>query len=310
MAAARESVEDRSISIFSTIKEKVMNWDEANRRDFVKLGVLGVAGLYAAGGDSSNMLGAPAKKRPGIALQLYSIRKDCEKDLPGCLAAVEKMGYKGVEFAGYYGRTAPQLQKLLDENQLKCVGTHIALDTMLGNKLKETIEFNQILGNNYLICPWMPEERRKDRAGWLQCAKLFNEISDQLKPHGMKVGYHNHNFEFKPLGGEAPWDTFFGNTNQEVIMQFDTGNAVEGGGDALPFLKKYPGRAITVHMKEYSKSNPDALIGEGEMKWKELFQTCETIAATEWYIIEQESGKFSPMECVAKCYTSFVKLMG
>lgn len=287
-----------------------MEWKDVNRRDFVKYGTLSMAGVYAAQADNLDLLGAPAQKRPGIALQLYSIRQDCEKNLPGSLAAVAKMGYKGVEFAGYYGRTSQQLRKLLDDNGLKCVGTHIGLETMLGDKLRETIEFNQVLGNKHLICPSMPEERRKNRAGWLQCAKLFNEISDKVRPHGMKVGYHNHNFEFKPLDGEAPWDTFFGNTHKDVIMQFDTGNAVEGGGDALPFLKKYPGRATTVHMKEYSKNNPDALIGEGEMKWKELFQVCETLAGTEWYIIEQESGKFPPLECVAKCYTSFVKLMG
>ena len=265
-----------------------MDQKEFNRRDFVRYGTLGLAGLYAAGLPRAEELTAAVtgKKRPGIALQLYSVRKDCEKDLPGTIAAVAKMGYQGVEFAGYYGRTAKDLKKLLDDNGLKCVGTHIALETMLGDKLKETVEFNKVLGNKYLICPWMPEERRKNRAGWLECAKLFNEISDKVKPEGMMVGYHNHNFEFKPFDGEAPWDSFFGNTHKEVIMQFDTGNAVEGGGDAIPFLKKYPGRAITVHMKEYSKTNPDALVGEGDMKWKELFHLCETIAGTEWYIIE------------------------
>jgi sugar phosphate isomerase/epimerase len=72
-------------------------------------------------------------------------------------------------------------------------------------------------------------------------------------PEGLQTGYHNHAIEFQPFepGGELPWDTFFGNTNPQVIMQFDTGNALHGGADALPFLKRYPGRAKSVHLKEY-----------------------------------------------------------
>jgi sugar phosphate isomerase/epimerase len=291
-----------------------MDSDQQNvsRRDFVKYGTMGLTALYAAGPESRSLLSEPQKsvkkKVIPVALQLYSVREECKQDVPGTLAAVAKMGYQGVEFAGYYNRTAHELKKILDANGLKCVGTHIALETFLGDKLKATIEFNQILGNKNLICPWMPEERRKNRAGWLECAKLFNDISDKVKPHGMRVGYHNHNVEFKPVDGELPWDSFFGNTHKGVIMQFDTGNAMEGGGDPIPFLKKYPGRAITVHMKEYSATNKDALIGEGEMKWKEVMQLCETIGGTEWYIIEQESGKCKPVECVARCYKSFLKL--
>lgn len=81
------------------------------------------------------------KKIP-IGLQLYSIREDCAKDLPGTLAAVSKMGYDGVEFAGYHGRTAKELRKMLDDLGLKCCGTHIGLDTLLGDALKASAEFN------------------------------------------------------------------------------------------------------------------------------------------------------------------------
>ena len=120
--------------------------------------------------------------------------------------------------------------------------------------------------------PGLPGERTKSRQAWQQTADLFNELADKVKKHKMRVGYHNHTIEFKPLDGELPWDTFFGRTRREVVMQFDTGNAMEGGGDATVYLKKYPGRAATVHVKPFSKAKPNALMGEDELPWKEIFQ--------------------------------------
>ena len=98
-----------------------------------------------------------------IGLQLYSVREDCKKDLPAVLAAVAKMGYDGVEFAGYYNCSAKELRKLLDGLKLKCCGTHIGIDTLTGDALKATIAFNLELGNPYLIVPWIEEKYRKTR---------------------------------------------------------------------------------------------------------------------------------------------------
>jgi sugar phosphate isomerase/epimerase len=79
-------------------------------------------------------------------------------------------------------------------------------------------------------------------------------------------------------------------------MQIDTGNAMSGGGDPIAVLKKYPGRAVTVHLKEYSTTNPKALLGEGDVKWGELFKLCRTIGGTKWYIVEEEKDTVPPME--------------
>jgi sugar phosphate isomerase/epimerase len=236
-----------------------------------------------------------------IALQLYSVRKDCEQDLPGVLAAVKKMGYDGVEFAGYYGRTAEELKQLLDDNGLKVAGTHIGINTLLGDELEKTMEFNRTIGNKFLIVPGLPGDYTSSREAWLKTAETFNEISDKVTPHGFQTGYHNHHTEFHELGGELPWDTFFGNTKKEVVMQFDTGNAMHGGADAVPFLEQYPGRATTVHLKEFDPSNDKALIGEGRIPWQRIFELCETTAGTEWYIVEQESYAYPPLECVDRC---------
>jgi len=243
-----------------------------------------------------------------IALQLYSIREDCAKDLPGCLKAVAKMGYEGVDFAGYYGYDAKDIRKMLDDNGLKVAGAHIGLETLIGDEFKKTVEFHHILGNKFLIVPGLAESRRSSRAAWKDTAKVFNEIAEKLKPEGMYTGYHNHSIEFQPMDGEMPWDTFFGNTNPEVVMQLDTGNAFHGSADPVPFLERYPGRALTVHLKEFSKTNDNALIGEGDVRWSDVFKLCETIGKTQWYIVEQESYAFPPLECVEKCLQNLKKM--
>lgn len=236
-----------------------------------------------------------------IALQLYSIREDCAKDFAGTVEAVAEMGYDGVEFAGYYDLSAEEIKKVLDDLGLKVAGTHTGIDTLLGDELEKTVEFNKVLENKFLIVPGLPGKYTNSKEAWLKTADIMNEISEKLKPHEMLTGYHNHSAEFQPMEGELPWDIFFGATNEDVVMQLDIGNAMHGGGEPIPMLKKYPGRAKTVHLKEYSATNDKALVGEGDVDWDELFELCETVGGTEWYIVEQESYAYSPLECVKRC---------
>jgi sugar phosphate isomerase/epimerase len=274
---------------------------EINRRDFIKTS----AGLAVVAGLGCGTAGA--KKIP-VGLQLYSVRKECEKDFVGTVAAVARMGYQGVEFAGYYNYDARDLRKLLDDNGLKCCGTHTQLDTLLGDQFEKTVEYNKILGNQYLIVPWLAEEKRKTVQDWIALAGMFNELADKAQSHGMRVGYHNHTFEYQPLEGQLPWDVFALNTNWNVILQFDSGNAGEGGAETLPFLKKYPGRTVTIHLKEFSKTNKKAILGEGDVPWPEVFKVCETIGGTEWYIIEEEKDVYPPLQCVEMCLQNFRKI--
>lgn len=138
---------------------------------------------------------------------------------------------------------------------------------------------------------------------------IFDGIASRLKPRGLYTGYHNHFTEFTPLDGELPWHTFFGNTLPEVVMQMDTGNCAHGKGDVIAMMQSYFGRARTVHLKEYSESYNTALIGEGIMPWKEIFDFCEKPGSnTEWYIVEQESYAYPPLECVDKCLQNLKKM--
>jgi sugar phosphate isomerase/epimerase len=170
------------------------------------------------------------------------------------------------------------------------------------------MEFSRTIGNKYVIVPSLDREKTKTKEGWLKTAKLFNEISDKTRSEGVLIGYHNHTQDLEPIEGEIPWDIFFGNTNKEVIMQLDVGHAVHGGADPVALLKKYPGRAITVHLKEYSATNDKALIGEGDVKWQDVFAACESIGGTQWYIIEEESGQYPPLEAAETSLKNYKKL--
>ncbi len=244
-----------------------------------------------------------------IGLQLYTVRDACEKDFPGVLKAVSKMGFSGVEFAGYYGRTAPELRKMLDEDHLKCYGTHAQLDSLLGDNFAQTVAYNKILGNKLIVVPSLPEERHNTRAALLETTKLFNLLAKKLASEGMILGYHNHQSEFIPIDGELPWDTFFGNTDSQVKIQFDTGNALGGGAQAAPFLTKYPGRVVSVHVKDFSPTKPDALLGEGNVDWKAIIPIFKSKPGPRWFIIEQESYPFPSLVCAEKCLRTFERMM-
>lgn len=290
------------------------NTESVSRRGFMARSVAAAAlltsGAYGAAKDrkKKQQPAKQAKRRAAIGLQLYSVREDCKRDLPGTIAAVGKMGYEGVEFAGYYDRSAEELRRMLDGNGLVCCGTHTGIDTLLGDNLAKTIEFNKTLGNKYLIVPGLPEKYRSSRQAWLETARLFNELADKVKPHDMLVGYHNHGVEFQPMDGELPWETFFGNTKKDVVMQLDVGNAIHGGVDPLPYLYRYPERAITVHVKEYSKTNENAFVGEGDVNWKAFFALCKAVGNTEWYIVEYERPGTPPLEAVKRCLQNLRKM--
>lgn len=261
-----------------------------------------VAGLGVSGAGVA-VLGAENGKKIPIGLELYSVREQAAKDLPGVLAAVAKIGYKGVEFAGYHGRNATELRKMLDDNGLVACGTHTGYETVQPAKLDETIEFNRIIGNKFLIVPWMEGKSKEE---WLNHAKVFNEALPKVKKAGMHLGYHAHAHDFTKFDGVSAWDLFFGTTKPDVVMQLDTSNCCDGGADPVEVLKKYPGRAKTIHVKA-NGGGPEAVIGEDKVNWKEVFQFCETKGGTKWYVVEHETSK-DPLDAVKRSFEALKKL--
>ncbi len=278
------------------------------RRSFLAASAATAAGLSVLGAGCAQGQKSVSKKKIPVGLQLYSVRGEAEKDLPGVLKAVANMGYEGVEFAGYYGHKAPDIRKMLDDNGLVCCGTHTQYDTLTPEKFEETVEFNRTLGNKYIIVPWLDPNANNTRDAWLKLAKEFDALSVKLRPHGMWIGYHAHAGDFKKIDGETYWDILFGNTRKEVLMQMDTCNASDGGGDPIASLRKYAGRSRTVHIKEYSATNKNAILGEGDIDWKTVFSICETIGGTEWYIVEEEKDVYPPMKAVELCLRNYKML--
>lgn len=246
-----------------------------------------------------------------IALQLYSVREDCAKDLPGTLEAVAKMGYEGVEFAGFYDHTAQEIRKLLADHGLKVAGSHTGLQLLQGDELKRTIEFNHEVGNRYLIIPGLPEAMRNSKEACLKTAEVLDEIAAALKPHGMFTGFHNHKAEVEPFpsGDANAFVVLFDATKQDVVVQIDVGHTMRGGADPVALIERYPGRAKTVHVKEFDPNDETTLVGEGIVPWSEVFAACETKGGTEWYIVEHEQYSMSPLESVDRCLKN-LKAMG
>jgi len=279
------------------------NHSNLSRRGFLattaSVAALGVLGSGCSKEETKSTTDAVAKAVMGkipVGVQVYSVRSIAEKDLAGTLAQIAKMGYQGVEFAGYYGHKAPEIRKMLDDNGIVCCGTHTQYADLEGDKLAATLEFNKILSNNDVIVPYLHGYEKDINNSWLRYADKFNVLSEKLKKQNMMIGYHAHAHDLHPLGDTTSWDVFFSNTSKDVIMQIDTGNAMSGGGDPVAVLKKYPGRAVTVHLKEFSKTNPKAMLGEGDVQWTEVFKLCRTIGGTKWYIIEEEKDAVPPME--------------
>jgi sugar phosphate isomerase/epimerase len=270
----------------------------SDRREFLLRAAALGAGALAMQGIASAQEGTPKRKRPKVALQLYSVRDDCAKDFAGTVRKVAEMGYEGVEFAGTYGMSAADVRNLLDDCDLRAAGAHVGLGQLQGEELPKTIEFYATVGCRFLIVPGMGGDTK---AAWEANADALTAAAEQLKPHGMWTGYHNHTGEFSPLEGSTAWDTLFTRSSKDVVMQIDSGHMVHAGVDPVAYIEKYPGRQLTVHVKEWKTDGSPVLVGQGDVKWDAFFQACETLGDTRWYTVEQEVYPVPPMEAVAKC---------
>ena len=248
-----------------------------------------------------------AKMLPRIALQLYSLRYELQEDFENVLEKIAGIGFEGVEFAGFYGKEPDKLRELLYRLGLDVAGAHIPINAFIESEIEKTITFNQSLGNRFLIIPGLPEELRRTKDDWVKFSETLNSISKKLACYKMNVGYHNHRIEFTVIEGERPWDIVFSRTSKEIIMQLDIGHALAAqlsDDEIIDLIKRYRGRAVTVHAKEYSKKKAEmfkdihkgyeVVIGEGETKWIEILKALRDYGKTEWIIIEQETYPYKP----------------
>ncbi|MBF2446038.1 sugar phosphate isomerase/epimerase family protein [Listeria welshimeri] len=242
--------------------------------------------------------------KPKIALQLWSVKEACEDDFFGTLEKVAEMGYDGVEFAGYYGKSASEIKTKLAELGLEVAGSHISKE-MLEAELEDVIVFERELGNKFIICPYADFETKQE---WLSFAKKLREIAKTIQQAGMQFGYHNHAHELEKVDDAIILENLLGNV-PEMIAELDTYWIEYAGVGVIPFIEKYRNRVPLVHIKDKSKTSKEStIIGEGILDISGYVKTA-IASGTKWLIIEQEAFEEDPLTSVAKGYTYLANVL-
>ena len=256
---------------------------------------------------------AAPKKKPLVALELFSVRDELKKDLMGTVRAIAKLGYQGVEFFSPYFAWTPEqtkeVRKLLDDLGIVCTSTHNSASSFAPENLGKAIELNQILGSKFVVMASAGKVEGLD--GWKGVADRLSAAQEKLKPAGMSAGFHNHKTEFIAISGTWPMEVLAKNTPNDVVLQLDIGTCLDAGVDPVAWIEKNPGRVRSLHLKEWS-SDPakgyKVIFGEGSAPWKKIFAAAEKTGGTEHYLIEQEGSATPPMETVDLCLKAFRKI--
>jgi sugar phosphate isomerase/epimerase len=233
----------------------------SDRRAFLKsiaasgvaFAALGCASGSAAGGSAaarSSSVGLTDR----IGVQLYSVRDRMEKDFTGTLEGVAKIGFKEVEFAGYYNRTPQDVRAIIDRLGLRAPSSHVGLDA-LQKDLAGQIAMAKVIGHEYLTVPaLMPPLMGSKLAPdyWATTAKEFNRIAGELRKEGIGFAYHNHSFEFDKLpDGRTAYDVLVAETDPALVkFELDLLWATVAGQDPVAMFQKYPGRFVMWHVKD------------------------------------------------------------
>lgn len=210
-----------------------------------------------------------------ISVQLYTIRDAMNADPAGTLDKLAKMGFKWVELAGTYGRSAVEFRHMLDHAGVQASGMHVGLDAVEAQR-DATLADAATLGVKDVIVPWVPESAYKD--GWDKLGRRLNDAGAALHGAGYRLGYHNHAFEFADAGGKPGLDVLFENTDPaNVRPQLDLWWVLAGGKDPAAYVKKYADRYPCLHLKDGTdlKSSVHCAIGKGVQKWDGILAACK-----------------------------------
>src|ERR1700733_10124984 len=292
-----------------------------DRRKFVKTAVQTATGVAAATLLADKFSWAAAERRiDRVGLQLYTVRDLMKADFDGTIAKVAAIGYKEVEFAGYFGRTGQQVRAAVDKNGLTPVSTHVQYDE-LDDKFPSVIETSKVIGLKYIVCPWIPEELRKNPDIWKQAAAKFNHCGELSKKAGLQFAYHNHWFEFLRVNGKLPYDEILKECDANLVkMEMDLCWITAAGGDPVKYFNLYPGRFPLVHVKDLKKlptvteggsqnfgGTVDlTAVGDGIIDWKKIFVHSEK-AGIKHYIVEHDKPT-DPYASITQSYQYLEKL--
>ena len=266
------------------------------------LGTLG-AGVLAARSAWAARIGR-------IGMQLYTVRTDLEKDFDGTLARVAAIGYKEVEFAGYFGHTPQQVRDALKKHGLSAPAAHLDYPTVSNpEKWAKALDDSAVIGHKFVVNPWIDESIRNKPGIWKDVAETYNTAAAAAKKHGIQFCYHNHNFEFYPredAGGKQPFDLLLESCDPKLVkMELDLCWISAAGKDPLEYFNRYPGRFPLVHVKglrkvpaasptpiPIDKVLPDVTdVGHDDViDWKRIFAKSKE-AGIEHYFVEHDVPK-------------------
>jgi sugar phosphate isomerase/epimerase len=266
-----------------------------------------------------------------IAVQLYTLRELTRTDFAGVAEQVARIGYAGVELAGFGNlQSAEEVRRVLDGLGLVVCGSHAPIDA-LESDLNRVLDANAALGNRNIVCPYLPEERRRDANGWRGVARSLNRIGGQCRARGFEFAYHNHSFEFQRFTLCDPTETaaearpptnsaeleqtgldlLFSNTDPALVKaELDVYWVQHGGADPVVYLKKLGPRCLLVHLKDMAPGGERkfAPVGSGMLDFGEILKAARE-AGVKWGIVEQDTTyDVPPLEAVRQSFENLRKL--
>lgn len=235
-----------------------------------------------------------------VGLQLWSLREYLPKDLSGTLAKVRAMGFRDVEGAGLWKRTAPELRAALDAAGLRCPSAHMGFER-LRDDAKGAFAEAKTLGAASIVCPWIPHGDTFTREDTLKAAVVFNRVGAAARDASLAFGYHCHGYEAVQSAEGTLFDTLAQNTDPKLVsFQVDVFHAYHGGADPAALIAKYAGRVRSLHLKDINKGYPvevgkgtatadaDVPVGTGQIDWPAVLRAAVKAGASEYYL-EDES---------------------
>lgn len=208
-----------------------------------------------------------------IGVQLYTLRNEMQKDVEGTLARVAGIGYREVEFAGYYDKSPAEIKAMLARHGLTAPATHVPIEMLEGNAAA-VFDTAREIGHTYVIVPYLVENRRKTIDDYKTVAAALNRFGAVAKEKGLTLGYHNHDFEFVPIGGQVPFDTLLADTDPaSVVIELDLYWATKAGHDPVQMIQRQPSRYPLVHVKDSAGAPEHRMVdvGTGTIDFARIF---------------------------------------